>query len=190
MAKINWRKWNNILHRDIGYLAVGLTIIYAISGIAVNHVADWNPNYSIHTEKVQIEPIESIEGMQSEQLVAGILTRLRIREKPQSSFRPSPQEINIFFKNRTLKLNLGTGEGEWEIVSERPILHDFNYLHLNHAKKLWTYFSDLYAVALLFLAISGLFVLKGKNGLAGRGKWLTGIGFLLPLLFLVIYKYL
>jgi hypothetical protein len=60
---------------------------------------------------------------------------------------------------------------------------------LNHAKKVWTYFSDLYAVALLFLAVSGLFVLKGKNGLAGRGKWLTAIGVIIPIVFLLIYKY-
>ena len=37
-----------------------------------------------------------------------------------------------------------------------------------------------------FLAISGLFVLKGKNGLSGRGKWLTGIGVAIPLLALAL----
>ena len=36
-----------------------------------------------------------------------------------------------------------------------------------------------------FLAVSGLFVLKGKNGLSGRGKWLTGIGVAIPLLALL-----
>ena len=30
-----WRRWNNVLHRDLGYLCVALTIVYAISGIAV-----------------------------------------------------------------------------------------------------------------------------------------------------------
>ena len=44
--KFKWRRWNNILHRDIGYLAVGLTVVYAISGVAVNHRADWNPSYT------------------------------------------------------------------------------------------------------------------------------------------------
>jgi|GEM_PF-216128 len=34
------------LHRDAGALAVGLTIVYAISGLAVNHVLDWNPSYT------------------------------------------------------------------------------------------------------------------------------------------------
>ena len=33
------------LHRDAGYLAVGLTIVYAVSGLAVNHVSDWDPSF-------------------------------------------------------------------------------------------------------------------------------------------------
>ena len=40
---------------------------------------------------------------------------------------------------------------------------------------------------LLVLAITGLFVLKGKNGITGRGAWLTGIGILIPLVFLLLY---
>ena len=33
------------MHRDLGYLAVGLTVVYALSGLAVNHIADWDPNF-------------------------------------------------------------------------------------------------------------------------------------------------
>ncbi|APF19033.1 hypothetical protein Calab_3376 [Caldithrix abyssi DSM 13497] len=185
MKKIHWRKWNNILHRDIGYLAVGLTIIYAISGIAVNHVEDWNPSYEIRRVPVQTTPIKA---EQHDELLQSVLQKMNIAEQPESSFRPSPKEIHVFFKNKTLKLDVLSGKGEWEIVEKRPLLYEFNYLHLNHAKRWWTYFADLYAVALLFLAISGMFVLKGKNGLAGRGKWLTAIGFLIPIFFLIVYN--
>ncbi len=44
---MNLSKLNRITHRDIGYLIAGLTIIYAVSGIALNHKHDWNPNYII-----------------------------------------------------------------------------------------------------------------------------------------------
>ena len=44
-----WRRWSIVLHRDVGYLAVAMTLAYAISGIAVNHVADWNPRYSLQS---------------------------------------------------------------------------------------------------------------------------------------------
>ena len=28
-----WRAWLRAVHRDIGYLAIGFTVIYAVSGI-------------------------------------------------------------------------------------------------------------------------------------------------------------
>lgn len=43
-ARSPWRRWSIVLHRDVGYLATAMTLAYAISGIAVNHIADWNPN--------------------------------------------------------------------------------------------------------------------------------------------------
>lgn len=186
MEKIKWRKWNNILHRDIGYLAVGLTIIFAISGIAVNHVEDWNPNYHIVYREFSIPPYK---GVYQSTTPLYVLDALGIEESPQSTFRPSADNLNIYLEDQTIEVNLRSGIGRREIVAERPFLHDLNFLHLNHAKKWWTWFSDLYAVALLFLAISGLFVLKGRKGLMGRGKWLTGLGFLFPLFFLFLYKY-
>jgi len=185
MGKIKWRKWNNILHRDIGYLAVGLTVIFAISGIAVNHVSDWNPNYKIENKDFQIQPLKA---QTQTQMVRETLQKLRIKDAVESSFRPSAEELNIYLTNHTIHLNIKTGKGRHEFVKERFLLRDFNFLHLNHAKKWWTYFSDLYAVSLLFLAISGLFVLKGKKGLAGRGKWLTLIGIIIPIIFLMLYK--
>jgi hypothetical protein len=39
------RLWLRAMHRDAGYLAVGLTIIYALSGLAVNHISAWDPNF-------------------------------------------------------------------------------------------------------------------------------------------------
>ena len=56
---MNWRRLNNVLHRDIGYLAVGLSIVYGVSGVAVNHKADWNPSYRVTKTARQIEPIEA-----------------------------------------------------------------------------------------------------------------------------------
>jgi hypothetical protein len=42
-------------------------------------------------------------------------------------------------------------------------------MHLNHPKKLWTWMADIYAAVLIILAVTGLFVLKGKKGITGRG---------------------
>jgi hypothetical protein len=44
------------------------------------------------------------------------------------------------------------------------------------------WFSDVYAAALALLAVTGLFVLKGKQGIKGRGAWLTASGVIVPLI--------
>ncbi|HSG48621.1 MAG TPA: PepSY-associated TM helix domain-containing protein, partial [Longimicrobiales bacterium] len=72
-------------------------------------------------------------------------------------------------------------------TGERPGLRQANFLHLNEAKKLWTWMADLYAVGLLVLAVTGLFVLRGRNGITGRGAWLTAAGVVIPAAFLFFY---
>jgi hypothetical protein len=47
--------------------------------------------------------------------------------------------------------------------------------------------ADAYALALALLAVTGLFVLRGRNGITGRGAWLTAIGVAVPALFLLLY---
>ncbi|MDF1565602.1 MAG: PepSY-associated TM helix domain-containing protein [Deltaproteobacteria bacterium] len=178
-----WRKWNNILHRDIGYLAAALTIVYAISGVAVNHIHQWNPNYTFEHEVSTFPPLPA--GASKAQIVAHLRESLDLPE-PKETFKPAPMKIQLFYEGWNVEADLEAGRAEMERPRERPILRDSNYLHLNHPKGLWTWFADLYAVALAFLAISGLFVLKGKKGLTGRGKWLFGLGLILPLVFIAL----
>jgi hypothetical protein len=73
---MNWRKWNFALHRDIGYLCVGLTILYAISGVAVNHVDDWNPSYEISKESISIGKVERDEVIVSKDEVQKIIKKI------------------------------------------------------------------------------------------------------------------
>jgi len=39
----------------------------------------------------------------------------------------------------------------------------------------------------MIMAISGLFILKGRNGITRRGAWLTGVGIIIPVVFLIMY---
>src|SRR5689334_23431884 len=57
MVRKRWRAWLRAVHRDIGYLAVGFTVIYALSGIAMNHVDDWNYNYNASERSLTITPV-------------------------------------------------------------------------------------------------------------------------------------
>ncbi len=185
---IKWRKWIRILHRDIGYIATGLTVIYAISGIAVNHTADWNPNYSIEKSVTKINPIPD-SVLTSRKLVFDILSQIGEKGKLKNSFSPDPNNLNIFVEGNTITVNLKTGEVTQEKVKSRTLIRETNFLHLNAPKEVWTYVADVFAVALGFLAISGLFMIKGKKGITGRGAWLTALGILIPVVFLLIYYY-
>lgn len=181
-----WRRWNVIIHRDLGYLCVGLTFVFAISGIAVNHRADWNPNFKITHSTV---PLKDMAGFEpgSPSFIEHVLTQLELSEPVRGSFRRSPQEVDIFLEETTITVNLERGEAVFETIKGRPVLRETNFLHLNEPKGWWTYMSDLYAVALLLLATTGMFMLKGKKGIKGRGAWLTAIGVLIPVAFLLLY---
>ena len=181
-AVVNWRRVNNVLHRDIGYLSVGLTLAYGVSGLAVNHRADWNPNYAVERTTQQIAPIAAPDR---DTAVAEALRQLQLTEQPRNAFRPEPETLQLFFEQRTYSIDLPTGAVVIEANRARPVLYQFNQLHLNTPKGLWTVIADIYAIALVGLAITGMFVLKGRTGIAGRGAWLVGLGILIPLLYWV-----
>ncbi len=184
---MKWRKWNNILHRDIGYLCVGLTLIYVISGIAVNHMSDWNPSFSVEVSHSTIEPVHSQSVLLQPGEIRAILSQLELPLEYRNSFQPDPQTLRIFQSGNTITVNLKNGQVTQEKVKKRFLLYEFNHLHLNRVKGLWTIIADIYAVALGVVAITGLFVLKGKKGIKGRGGWLTAAGIIIPIVFILIY---
>ena len=167
-------------------MCVGLTIIYAVSGIAVNHVDDWNPNYIIERSSYQLEAYQDSSFNQKE-LIAYVTGQLALTDSIRSTFKPAPDKLQLFFKNKNLTVNLTTWQAEMEVINSRTVFRETNFLHLNVPKKVWTYIADIYAGSLIFLAITGMFMIQGRNGIKGRGKWLVAFGLLIPIAFLLIY---
>ena len=178
--RIRWRPVLRGFHRDIGYLAVGLTLVYAISGIAVNHIADWDPNFEHVDATHQIEgiPLGEVES------VAHVAAHLGIDEEPNDVFAYSEKRIVVNYEQRTLTIDPTTGSVVEKGQSPRFMLRLMNWLHLNRGKKAWTYFADGYALMLVFLALSGMFMLPGRRGVLGRGGVLVAIGVAAPLLYI------
>ena len=180
---MNWRHWNNALHRDIGFLCIGLTLVYAISGVAVNHISQWNPSYRVERIETNIGPVSG--NPTDADTIRTILARLHETGKLESSYRPDPHSLQLFVDGRSILIDLGTGHVVHDRAIPRPVLREMNFLHLNHPKKSWTWIADVYAVALGFLAVSGMLMIRRKT--MHRGVVLTGIGFVIPLLFMVLY---
>ena len=182
---MNLSKLNRITHRDIGYLIAGLTIIYAVSGIALNHKHDWNPNYIIEDSGFKTKAKITRETISKETALA-ILESIPGDLEYKTYYFPSGNILTIFIEGGSVRINTKTGEGSVEKISKRPLFYQMNFLHYNPGRW-WKYFSDIFCVALILVTITGLFLVKGKNGITRRGALLTAIGIILPLLFLFIY---
>jgi len=182
-----WRRWNLALHRDVGYLTVALTLVYAISGLAVNHIASWNPNYTKTREIRQITPLDPKAA--PEVILQRIQEQLRPEGRFKSSFQPDDDTLQLFYDRATYAVDLPTGKVLVDATRPRPVLYAMNQLHLNAPKKLWTLIADVYAVGLIILALSGLFILRGPKGLFGRGLWFAAVGAALPLLYWLWWRW-
>ena len=182
---MNLSKLNRITHRDIGYLITGLTIIYSVSGIALNHKHDWNPNYIIEDRDFKTEVKFTRETI-SKETAQEILRDLQGDLQYKTYYFPSGNILTIFIEGGSVRINAMTGEGTVEKISKRPLFYQLNFLHYNPGKW-WKYFSDIFCVALILVTITGLFIVKGRNGITRRGAILTAVGIILPLLFLFIY---
>lgn len=181
--RMNWRRLLLASHRDIGYLLAGLTIAYAVSGLAVNHAADWNPTYAIQKEVHAVGPLPAGDLPAAARVT---LQRLGISEAPESIVPAGPERVRIFLENRTLTVDVAKEQASDERVTARPFLSQVNFLHLNRGKGMWTWIADLYAVGLAYMAVSGLFIVKGRLGLGGRGLWLLIAGIVLPIGYLLL----
>ncbi|MEN8120938.1 MAG: PepSY-associated TM helix domain-containing protein [Bacteroidota bacterium] len=179
------RKWSRILHRDFGFFFVGVTIIYGLSGIALNHMHDWNPNYVVELKDFTTD-INLSKSLPVEENILYLLDQIDDRDNYKKHYYPQSGYIKIFLKGgSSVVVNTETGEGTAEFLRKRQVFYQVNYLHYN-PNGWWTWFSDIFAGALILLAITGLFLLKGKNGLAGRGGWLTVAGIIIPIIFLIL----
>lgn len=173
-----WRKWLRVLHRDFGYFFFGATVIYSLSGLALNHRDDWNPSYIISHEDVVLDP-QSLEGELNAESMKALLANAGVEAPYKKHYRANARSIRLFVKDGSGSINTETGKLSIEWVKRRPVFFTANKLHYNPGH-LWTWFSDIFAGSLIFIAVSGLFILKGRNGITRRGGILVVLGVLIP----------
>ena len=187
--KFKPRLWNILIHRYLGYFFLGLTVVYAISGLAVNHIEDWNPNYITEVRQVPLPPLAASDNLTATEAQA-LFAQLGITKpfNPENVFYPDERQIQVILAgNEKLTLFPAEQRAEHEVVKRRPVLHAFNFIHLNSAKKLWTWYADFYAISLLIIAITGLFMKKGKEGIWGKGGILALAGMVVPVILMLMY---
>jgi hypothetical protein len=179
------RKLLRILHRDFGYFIVGMTIVYGLSGIFLNHRHDFNPDYKIFITEFQVE-LPAKSGLTEKDIKAALLS---VNEKVvyKKHYLNNEGLIKIFIENGEAVINPETGKGRMQYLQKRPIIYSMNKLHKASIGTVWKWVSDAMAVILIFVAVSGLFILKGKRGFNRWGWWLMVAGIVVPLVFALIY---
>jgi uncharacterized protein len=183
--EFKWRKWNRVVHRDFGYFFFAMTVIYSLSGIAINHLDDWNPNYVITIRDIEADIPHSI-GQIDKPAVIKMLKVLGEEENYKKHYFPRGDQLKVFLDGGNIVVDLESGNGTIEKIKRRPVFHPMNFLHYNPGKW-WTLFSDIFAGALILIAITGLFILRGKNGITRRGAILTVIGIAIPVVYLILF---
>lgn len=172
------RKWIRFLHRDIGFVMVGLSLVYGISGILLTHMKGKDPSYKV--EEIQLTfdkgltPEEFAQAWQSEPDRPKLNNVGEVRGK-----------YRLMLQGTLGEYDPETGNALYQMSKKKPIAYWVNRFHYNRVKG-WIPMADIFAGSLIFLAISGLFMVKGKHGIAKRGKWYLLIGILIPILYILL----
>ncbi len=82
-------------------------------------------------------------------------------------------------------IDLSTGKGKIVTYKTTPVLGQMTKLHLD-TSKWWIYYSDAFGIAMVVIAITGMFIEKGKNSFRSRGWKLALLGLIFPLIFLFL----
>lgn len=185
--KISLRRLNTVLHRDLGYFFSGLIIIYCISGLALNHIDDWNPDFIVSRETISLPKNYSHINI-NDDLIDEFDSLVGQKSHRVYDF-PTSDQIKIYYENATFHIFLDRQSGVYEKISRRSVFYESNLLHKNSVKG-WKWASDVFAVLLIVVAVTGLFMVKGRFGFGNRGKWFLLAGMLPPVFAIVLFELL
>ncbi len=180
--KKRWRAWLRAVHRDVGYLALGFTVIYSLSGIAMNHIDDWDPNFHATETTRKIAPIpDELSDADAVKRIAGVAGHTG---KIDDVFRAG-DEVRLTYADGSKVTAIGDSV-TIQTRRDRLFFRVADWLHATRGKQAWKFIADAYAVLLFYLAISGIFMIKGRLGLRWRGATLIAIGLAAPLGYIVL----
>lgn len=180
------RKWCRWIHRDVSFFLSGVVIIYAVSGIAMNHRRTFNPDYSVERIGVTIPDGAPLSRTMTAGEVRRLLEPLGAAEGYAKHYFPQEHTMKVFIKGgSSLEVDLRSRCGVYEKLTPRPVLRAFTRLHYNPGRW-WTWFADLFACGLLLLTLTGIVMVRGGKGLWGRGGVELAAGIAVPLLFLFL----
>jgi hypothetical protein len=177
--KIRFSYWLRVIHRDLGFLVIGFSLVYGISGILLNHLGEKDPAFRTEEKSVSL-PVRLTEKELAEEWSSK--PDLPVLKK---IIRIDETHSRLMLEGGIGVYNSADGHVDYEKYTKRPFIYWINRLHYNKVKG-WNFAADFFAASLIFLAVSGLFMVKGKKGVTGLGKWYVIAGLLIPLLYVIL----
>ena len=118
-----------------------------------------------------------------ETYVKSIIQELGV-DNEYRTFRVRNGSLRVYYEDAQVEIDIETGDGEREWMTKRILLAEMADLHQT-TNSWWVWYSDIFGIAMLLIALSGMFMVTGKNSFKKRGWWLATIGLVFPLVFLI-----
>jgi len=158
------------LHRDLGFFAAGLIVIYALSGMLLVYRDTDLMKADIQVKKKLAPNMES----------AKVGETLRLK-----NFKVTKTEgETVWFEGGSYNVTTGMA-----VYTSREIIFPFNKLiglHKAVSKNPTHWFNILFGMLLLFMAISSFWMFKPENKNFRRGIFLAGAGIVFVFILLLI----
>lgn len=167
--KKNINRWMRILHRDIGFFAIGLIIIYCVSGIMLTY-----RDTGFLKNEIQIKK-SLVPGLNSNQLFE------KLREKKLKLIEENGETIQ--FTNGTYDVE--TGDVTYSKKEIPSALKALNKLHIAPSENHKHFFTILYAAALLFLAVSSFWMYRPNSKYFRRGIVTASLGVIVSVVLVI-----
>ena len=111
------RRWCRVLHRDLSFLFAGMVLIYAISGIYMNHRDQINPHYSITRKVYAINDLPAQQSFDRE-AVESLMVRIGADERYTKHYFPREGQLKVFLKGgSSIEADLAKGRVERKSIS-------------------------------------------------------------------------
>jgi len=173
------------VHRDLGYFYLGLIIAFSISGVFLNHRKSWHPSkYQSEVKAITLEmPTE--ESAINQAFVDASAQKLGIDDVVRR-FKVDKGKFEVSFEKHDLRVDSKTGSGELITYKKVPLLAQMTQLHQD-TSNWWIYYSDIFGIAMLTIALTGVFMIPGGSlSFKQRGWKLALLGLIFPLIFLFL----
>lgn len=172
-------------HRDIAYFYVGLIISFSLSGIFLNHRRVWHPiKYKYNTEEIVLNQKVTADQVTDDYLKS-FSQEYEIDDQLRRYAVDDKNILRITYADHDVAVDLTTGKGEIGEFRQTPLLGQMTELHVT-TNNWWIYYSDIFGLAMLTIAITGMFIAKGDNSFRKRGWKFALVGIVFPLIFLFL----